>query len=881
MKPQWIGHVSLILVYSLLVESALASPPSRAHLPLNFPSDSNTPSHTAIALQRLGISSTTHEDEVWVADLMVLYTSQAAETHAETGGIENEIAAAIHETNIAFQNSRTAVRIHLTHTELVEPEDVFDLRDSLDRLVDPADDWLDDVHALRQAKQADLVCLVISSPDDIASGIAKLMPGPPSILFGEQAFSVIRSDRLKGQYTLAHELAHNMGCQHDRLHAFDVDGEFLEGAFDFSFGHQFSSEVGSYRTVMGAGNEGVRIPYFSNPRLNFEGIPMGIDAESEESADNTLSIAQTASLVSAFRSPSVKTIPPAGSISIDEQVEFIEQLGRPVTLTASVSDEDGIVKEIDFFFDMKRVGTLGPESIVDGMATLEINHDQPGEFEVTASIRDDQGAVFIPNTVSLTIRPQGDSFADSIPLDPSWIFYSGTNRAATEEPGEPVHSTENPGQNSVWLTWIPTISGSIHLTAQGSDFLPLAYLYQGETLETLTQITSTGNGMDPNSSLASGDVLAGQIYRIAVVGLNDKTGDFQLELLYLERPSSDDFSMRIDLGTSFEQNFQSSNTGSTLEPGEPMHWNFPGGKSVWYTWTAPENGTVHITLSTLDFDPLIGIYTGNTLDTLIDLEPARTEQHTTSEGVLTLSRSVMTEVVEGTNYQIAVDGFAALAGTFEFLLRFEKAPDPPAHDLFSNAEIIEGAFLEFTASTIAATTESGEPEEHGGNPTGTSVWYLWEAPLSGEFIVTASSDAYFPIADVYTGTTINDIVNVRTQIDFPDNNVSKLTFQADQGTSYHIVVAGFLGDSGPFNFSLSPSIVPPVSIIHQPITTTPFKALTIDIKGLPGQPFEVESSSNLIDWIIDSSQRIPKDQENLIFTIPTEHSTRFFRIRLD
>src|ERR1035437_5962392 len=57
-----------------------------------------------------------------------------------------------------------------------------------------------------------------------------------------------------------------------------------------------------------------------------------------------------------------------------------------------------------------------------------------------------------------------------------------------------------------------------------------------------------------------------------------------------------------------------SNVGASAETGEPNIFNVAAGESVWYTWTAPADGSYTFTTSGSDFDSLLGIYTGNAVN---------------------------------------------------------------------------------------------------------------------------------------------------------------------------------------------------------------------------------------------------------------------------
>lgn len=110
-----------------------------------------------------------------------------------------------------------------------------------------------------------------------------------------------------------------------------------------------------------------------------------------------------------------------------------------------------------------------------------------------------------------------------------------------------------------------------------------------------------------------------------------------------------------------------TNVFATKEPGEPSHEPLGnvGGKSVWYVWTAPSSGTASLTTAGSDFDTLLAVYTGNTVNALtavVKNDDVQTPVNTTS--------TVQFDAIGGTTYHIAVDGFDADDGniTLNFTL---------------------------------------------------------------------------------------------------------------------------------------------------------------------------------------------------------------------
>src|SRR5205807_2045387 len=59
-------------------------------------------------------------------------------------------------------------------------------------------------------------------------------------------------------------------------------------------------------------------------------------------------------------------------------------------------------------------------------------------------------------------------------------------------------------------------------------------------------------------------------------------------------PPNDNFVNRISISAA-AKTVTGLNVGATREAGEPNHAGNAGGASVWWTWTAPSNGTYTVT----------------------------------------------------------------------------------------------------------------------------------------------------------------------------------------------------------------------------------------------------------------------------------------------
>ncbi len=98
-----------------------------------------------------------------------------------------------------------------------------------------------------------------------------------------------------------------------------------------------------------------------------------------------------------------------------------------------------------------------------------------------------------------------------------------------------------------------------------------------------------------------------------------------------------------------------SNVSATKESGEPNHAGKPGGRSVWLGWIAPANGIATFSTRGSAFDTLLGIYTGTAISNLVVVAADD------DRGGFATSEASF-NATNGTEYLIAIDGFAGAAG---------------------------------------------------------------------------------------------------------------------------------------------------------------------------------------------------------------------------
>ena len=232
-----------------------------------------------------------------IIDIMAVYS--AAASHA-SGHIGTEIQLAVDETNLAFANSRIETRLRLVHAAGLEYDESGNARTDLNRLIDRFDGFMDDVHRMRDEYRADVVCLWIEDGGQLKG--ASWVMSPVSFYFQARAFFVVTRSAATRDYSFAHELGHIMGAQHDRY----VLDDGYSGAFSYSCGYVYPPA--EWRTIMAypdacldQGIDCPRIPFFSNPGIDREGVPMGVAAGEPDAADNSRCLNATARTVANFR----------------------------------------------------------------------------------------------------------------------------------------------------------------------------------------------------------------------------------------------------------------------------------------------------------------------------------------------------------------------------------------------------------------------------------------------------------------------------------------------------------------------------------------------------------------------------------------------------
>ncbi|HVS52536.1 MAG TPA: PQQ-binding-like beta-propeller repeat protein [Opitutaceae bacterium] len=264
-----------------------------------------------------------------------------------------------------------------------------------------------------------------------------------------------------------------------------------------------------------------------------------------------------------------------------------------------------------------------------------------------------------------TNRPFNDDFADRPRLNGDNLAIRSSNAGATAEPGEPAAPGFAPAA-TLWWEWTAPTTGAVSLDTLGSGYDTVLSVYTAPNAAALTSpanLTLVATNDDTDQTVASRvtfSAQAGTTYEFTVDGKYGGTG---LTLLNLGTTAANDLFASATVLPGSSTHLTATNSHASRETGEPHILGWAGGLSLWYRWTAPRSGHFQVSAISTDFDPILAVYTGSSVDALTVVALGDNNGPSAADNGALCSF----DAVAGTTYSIAVDAKTA-ANTGQFTL---------------------------------------------------------------------------------------------------------------------------------------------------------------------------------------------------------------------
>ena len=257
--------------------------------------------------------------------VLVLCTTDAL-SHASN--IKNMLWLAVDLTNQSFINSNIDYEIELVYSGVTKYGPSCETGGMLRKLIAPDDGFFDEIHTLRDTYSADICVLLYYCAEDCG-----MVPG-----FGvsaDSAFCVvnINNDCLTTNYSLGHEIGHLLGCRHQ----LEADPRL----YPFEYGHGYVHPEKKWRTIMAIPTQTdtcLRIQYWSNPNLFYNGDPMG----TEERYNSARVWNEQSNYVMTFRQPKDTLIITKNEILHDSEGDIIAKQDIITNGTVNITNEGNI-----------------------------------------------------------------------------------------------------------------------------------------------------------------------------------------------------------------------------------------------------------------------------------------------------------------------------------------------------------------------------------------------------------------------------------------------------------------------------------------------------------------------------------------------------------
>lgn len=313
-------------------------------------------------------------------DVLVVFTPAARISWGGVAQSNSFIATAITNFNMSLINSGIPnITINLVYSGEIPYTESGDIYIDLPRFRNNNDGFMDSVHTLRTTYGADLCGLITSTPTNIC-GLGYLNTSSTNYS-NTSAFTVSLLNCAVSNYTLSHEMGHNMGLRHDWY----VDTNTTPCSNQHGYVNQTAVNLGTssttsqrWRTMMAYNDQcsvnGINCPKanrWANPAVNYNSEPTGIAIGNPNPSNEAFGFARFACVVSQFM--------PTANLGTFE-IKDINNLNFITVYPNPTKDEINILIKNNDQYTFKIMNSLGQIVITSDKKNINLRGLSSGDY---------------------------------------------------------------------------------------------------------------------------------------------------------------------------------------------------------------------------------------------------------------------------------------------------------------------------------------------------------------------------------------------------------------------------------------------------------------------------------------------------------------------